>query len=314
MLELTTFTREHIPQARTLALSCYIEERVSVPILPEMDGVPPLECFADNALGVSALRDGVLVGFLCCYNPIDNFFGTTKGTFSPIHAHGAIRKDRAKLYSLLYAAAADKWVRAGVLSHAIALYSHDREGMDSFFRNGFGARCVDAIRPAVPLGVVRMEGCAFRELSCGELETVLPMKNGLIDHLCASPVYIPLSRISLAELEAEQRERSSRFFLAERKGCPAAFVEIQSSGENFACEGQDMMNVCGAYMYPEHRGRGLYAGLLDHLLSVLQDEGYKRLGVDYESINPTARGFWEKYFTPYTYSLTRRIDERVYRG
>lgn len=31
--------------------------------------------------------------------------------------------------------------------------------------------------------------------------------------------------------------------------------------------------------------------------------------MDYETMNPTARGFWEKYFTPYTISLVRRIDK-----
>ncbi|MEC9484872.1 MAG: hypothetical protein UMR38_03220 [Candidatus Izemoplasma sp.] len=34
-----------------------------------------------------------------------------------------------------------------------------------------------------------------------------------------------------------------------------------------------------------------------------------QLGVDYETMNPLARVFWEKYFTPYTKTVTRRIDE-----
>lgn len=34
--------------------------------------------------------------------------------------------------------------------------------------------------------------------------------------------------------------------------------------------------------------------------SVLKGEGYTRLGVNFESFNPTARGFWLKYFTAYT--------------
>jgi len=41
----------------------------------------------------------------------------------------------------------------------------------------------------------------------------------------------------------------------------------------------------------------------------LKEEGYKLLGVDYESFNSTANGFWLKYFTPYTNSVVRRIDE-----
>jgi len=33
--------------------------------------------------------------------------------------------------------------------------------------------------------------------------------------------------------------------------------------------------------------------------------------VDCESFNPTARGFWLKYFKEYTHSVVRRIDEKA---
>ena len=38
---------------------------------------------------------------------------------------------------------------------------------------------------------------------------------------------------------------------------------------------------------------------------------YVRLGVDCESMNPTALGFWSKYFDAYTHSVVRRIDENA---
>ena len=53
--------------------------------------------------------------------------------------------------------------------------------------------------------------------------------------------------------------------------------------------------------------------LVNYAMGVLRAEGYFKLGVDYESINPTAWGFWNKYFTAYTYSLTRRIVESASR-
>ena len=37
----------------------------------------------------------------------------------------------------------------------------------------------------------------------------------------------------------------------------------------------------------------------------------KYIGVDCETLNPTALRFWNKYFDSYTYSYARRIDERV---
>ncbi len=40
-------------------------------------------------------------------------------------------------------------------------------------------------------------------------------------------------------------------------------------------------------------------------------EGKTYLGVDCETLNPTALRFWGKYFDNYTYSYIRRLDERV---
>ncbi|HBG11425.1 MAG TPA: hypothetical protein DDX68_05430, partial [Clostridium sp.] len=61
-------------------------------------------------------------------------------------------------------------------------------------------------------------------------------------------------------------------------------------------------------------GKGVYQGLLDHVIKTLKAEGYTHLGVDFESINPAAYGFWSKYFVPYTHGVVRRIDERILSG
>jgi hypothetical protein len=47
------------------------------------------------------------------------------------------------------------------------------------------------------------------------------------------------------------------------------------------------------------------------LIQKLKTKRYTRLGVDFESINPTAYGFWLKYFDAYTYSVVRRVDEKI---
>ncbi|MCL1888257.1 MAG: GNAT family N-acetyltransferase, partial [Kiritimatiellaeota bacterium] len=108
----------------------------------------------------------------------------------------------------------------------------------------------------------------------------------------------------------ERLRRNSRIFVAPCGGRFAAYMEIKDGGENFTSHARDMMNICGASALPEVRGTGLYADLLRHVEAVLAKEGYARLGVDYESCNPTALGFWRKHFAAYTNSLVRRIDER----
>jgi GNAT superfamily N-acetyltransferase len=200
------------------------------------------------------------------------------------------------------------------LSHAFALYAHNREALDSFFWNGFGLRCVDAIRGVEPVISQPHPGYAFRELPIEEaVSRIVPLKNLLLEHLRSTPAFIPLYfAVDAEQMKEENQERQSRYFVADHDGRTIAFIEITASGENFACDDPSMMNICGAYMLPEYRGSGIYTKLLSYLIETLAKEGYTRCGVDFESFNPTASGFWMKYFTPYTYSVTRRIDERIY--
>jgi len=58
----------------------------------------------------------------------------------------------------------------------------------------------------------------------------------------------------------------------------------------------------------KYRG-GVARGVLSYIEQTLYCEGIRRLGVDFETFNPTAYGFWSKHFDIYTNSLTRRIDE-----
>lgn len=309
----------HIEPAARLALAEYWDECTAVPILPAGDYFQRL-CeligqLLEHKLGMVAIEDGEVVGFLTCYEPWQQHFGTTMGTFSPIHAHGVVKKERRRVYSRLYQAVAEKWVKQGILSHAIALYAHDREALASFFWNGFGLRCVDAIRGVDPIIGGDASGCVLRELTLEEAaERIVPLKNLLLEHLRKTPAFIPLYfTVDAEQMMEEYKERSSRYFVAELDVQTVAFIETTPAGENFACEDPSMMNICGAYMYPEFRGSGIYTKLLSYLINTLAKEGYTRCGVDFESFNPTASGFWLKYFIPYTHSVTRRIDERIYR-
>ena len=69
-----------------------------------------------------------------------------------------------------------------------------------------------------------------------------------------------------------------------------------------------MRNICGAGVLPEYRNRGIMRALLIALANRYRADGITALGVDYESFNPNARGFWQRYFSPYTWSWERRFD------
>lgn len=316
-MNITDFTHNHIEEATTLAKANYEDERQFVTVLPTVDTLPDLTPFADNCLGVAAFENGKMFGFLCCYSPCDNAFGTTrvKGTFSPIHAHGTVYENREMIYKRLYQSAAEKWVKNEILSHAIGLYAHDIQAIKSFFVNGFGLRCIDAIRPMEEIECLALSDFSFYELERDRQIDILPLNNLLVTHLSRSPIFMSFPQFDKQSLQNKLDEQHSRCFAAykedEMVAYIVAYIKIKDSGENFACDDKSMQNICGAFCLPEYRGMGVYQNLLNFLITTLKVEGYTRLGVDFESFNPTAYGFWLKYFTAYTNSVVRRIDERI---
>ncbi|MGN1423018.1 MAG: hypothetical protein ACI4XA_06555 [Oscillospiraceae bacterium] len=313
------FEEKHIDEARAVALSNYNEERRLVKELPEISELPDMKLFAENGLGVAAFENGKMAGFLCCFSPWDNAFDTAaRGTFSPLHAHGAAVENRVKIYRSMYKAAAEKWVKNHITYHAVSLYAHDEKALQAFFLYGFGVRCSDAIRRTGGFACAAPDNIgniSFRRLSAGEVTSVREMRRMLSDHLGDSPCFMYSSESEFENWLKKAEKRGSAIFTAQVGGAaaPIAFVEVTDSGENFVTDTACMKNICGAFCLPEYRGTGAFAALLDFVLKSLQSEGAELLGVDYESFNPNALGAWEKYFTPYTRSVVRRIDEGVLR-
>lgn len=275
MLGFKEFNKDFIEQAVNLALNEYDEECSIVDELPKNNYAEVifnlLSDMTDHKLGVVALHGSNVIRFMTCYAPIESFFGRVRGAFSPIHAHGVIKKDRGLIYSQLYQYAAKKWVNEGILSHGIALYAHNNVAIDC----------------------------------------LLPLKNNLISHMCSSPIFMSCRKFDLKKFKSQSVERKSRFFIASCEGKVIGYIETTESGENFTCDDHGTINICGAYLSLEYRGKGIFDLLLLFVFEKFRQSSYKRCGVDFESINPTANKFWTKHFIPYTYSMVRRIDERI---
>lgn len=309
-MKILDFEKHHVEGAKLIAAANYNEEREYIPILPGVEAFPDLEHFASNGLGVAAFEEDRLIGFLCCYEPWDNAFNSkAKGTFSPVHAHGAIKENRRLIYQKMYQAAAEKWVKRSITYHAIAQYAHDTESINAFFTYGFGLRCMDAIRPMEDIECQPCDGICFEELAENDVIKVRKMRQMLSEHLGDSPCFMNSSLEDFQRWLTRAEERNSRVFAAYDSEKAVAFIEVIGDGENFVTEADSMLNICGAFCLPEYRGRNIYQNLLNNTINKLKQEGYKLLGVDFESFNPTAYGFWLKYFTAYTKSLVRRIDE-----
>jgi GNAT superfamily N-acetyltransferase len=315
-MRIVDLEQNHMKEAIDLALSNYDEERVHVPALPSIEQIPDLTIFVNNGLGAAALDDeGHLIGFLGCFEPWDNAFDScAKGTFSPIHAHGAIKEKRDEIYKRMYQYAANKWVRHQITYHGIALYAHEQNAISALFQYGFGLRCVDAIRD---MNQIELSNCyakkgmqiEFKELYKDEIPMVRELRKMLSDYLGESPCFMYSSEDDFNSWLQRAEQRDSRLFVALDGEKVIAFFEVQHIGENFVTWSPDMRSICGAFCLPEYRGMGISQELINYIIVTLKEEGVQRLGVDFESFNPAGSVFWLKYFDSYTYSVVRRIDE-----
>lgn len=309
-IQIVDFSSEHVDAAQKLAMECYFEELNETPKLPHNVEIPPLDRFVDFGLGCAAISGGELIGFLCFYPPLDNIYATrARGTFSPIHGHGAVAENRQLIYKLLYQAAAQKLADKKISCHSVALYAHDKQCEKAFFDYGFGLRCIDAIRAAEKINETTSVACDIRKTAQGNAAEIRSLRVALSEHLCSSPCFMYMPPETVEKWLSRAEKRSSDIYAAFVGSQPIAFLEIDDEGENFATEAPEMRSICGAFCLPQYRGQGVMQSILNRAVDDYRIDGIKLIGVDYESFNATAYGFWQKYFTDYTHTVVRRIDE-----
>ena len=315
LLRIEDFQKEHIPAVEAIVLQNYREELQMQKFLPTVVSCPELEGFVSNGLGVVAFDDDKLVGFLSCYKPNPRAFRSTTaiGVYSPLEANGAIGLHRDKIYARLYEVAARKWLKVGATNHTITLYAHAQQALQQMYKYGFGLRLIDAMRDVSALGLTSEANPSYKyeELEIDNYELLLPLNKSLVEHLAASPTFMRNPEIDEKAILVELKKGGARYFVIRKADEIIAYLKVTTHGENFICENTQTASIFGAYCLPEHRGNDNFAHLLDQVISQMSKEGYQRVGVDFESFNPTALNFWLKYFSAYTNSVVRRIDEQV---
>lgn len=314
-IEYLPVNKNHIDEAVKMIITAYHKEREFTPILPDDD-------FSDclhNAIGrlftqrtgLAAFHRNRLVGFLTGF-PVEKFHGTRPGIYCPIFGHGAVEENRIEIYRGLYQQSADLWVEKGLCTHAITMFSHDQDLVDVFFWQGFGLRCIDAIRKTSTIDV-QNSTIRIMESTLKDAEKLSNLHAQLTCYLHQSPMFMIFNK----DIDEVQRhieffqEKNCHEWVAYKNGAPVGFIKIAPTAETFISDHPSVMNIKGFYVIESERKTGVGTLLFNTVQKWLLANKYPLCGVDYESINPLGSRFWMKYFTPYTYSLVRKIDERI---
>ncbi len=311
-IECKPLAEEHLAAINKIAMDNYKEEREYVPELPEDSEIWGNRFFLEHGYGVVALLEGEVVGYLCFFQPWSGAFDTedSLGTFSPLHANGAVKENRYRIYQDMYENAARYLAKNNIKGLGVCLYAHDEISKKALFEYGFGMRCKDSIQKLSEFHfseIVNAE-LQFKELEVEEFPKLHEMRFALHEHLKESPCFMQADADDYKRWITKVDEGDRRTFIAMLGDEIVAYVDIAEEGENFVTVHPKMRNIQGAYCKPEYRGRKIYNDLISHVVDVLKQEGYEYLGVDFESYNPTANRFWGKHFKEYTNSVTRRIE------
>lgn len=308
-------SEKHIDSALELIIDAYNEEKKAIEFLPEgkyyRDGLhDSITRLFNKGNGIAALCDGKLAGFIAGFE-VREFWGRCKGVYSPLYGHGAVKEHRVKLYQELYKRSADLWVKEEITSHALTLYAHDKEVIDTWFWLGFGGRCVDSIRQSASFDVVKSD-IIVKKIGQSELSDLAEVQRNLNMYFNNSPMFMPREdEDPLEDLRQWLQEDNRHLWAAYKDGKVVGQMKIQAEGESFISEHPHIMNITGAYVLENERKSGVAGLLLKTVQDWLLDNNYPLCGVDFESFNTEGSRFWNKYFIPYTLTLTRRIDERI---
>jgi GNAT superfamily N-acetyltransferase len=192
------------------------------------------------------------------------------------------------------------------------MFAHDREAVDTWFWNGFGHRCVDAIRPLTPVIAGKLPEYSIRRITSADVDLILPIEREHSKYYSQSPMFMCVFRLPERKELADWLSQENNYLWAAFDGDrPVAYMKVTSGGETFVSDDPEMLNICSAYSIESVRGTGVGALLLSHIIQWLSENGYKRCGADFESFNRYGSRFWLKHFEPFTYSLFRRLDERI---
>jgi ribosomal protein S18 acetylase RimI-like enzyme len=185
----------------------------------------------------------------------------------------------------------------------------------TLFEQGFGMLLHDAIRSLTPIDAGRPRGMSLRRATGRDVPALVELEIEHRRHYAAPPVLMVAPEPDSAEeIRRLVTEAPASVWLAEGDGRPQGFLrfERESFGAVVISLAPTTISITGAYVRPEWRGHGAGTAMLAAAVDDYRHQGFERMAVDYETINPEALAFWPRFFTPVAISHVR-MPERMQR-
>lgn len=317
MLSIKPFTSDLILKALILLEENYQDARKDMTNLPSFnDGKKNLNnqliALLNRSQYAYALYDQeMFIGFMMGIN-IPSLWGNADGFYTPLHGHGMKKSYHQEGYKVLYTHLAEKLVKDDIFSHAITIFTSNACMIDTYFHLGFGLRLIDSLKTIESNLIQTNQALNIEKLNKKSAKDFITLSTKLHYYFESSPLFMPQEEEDeLKELIDFIETKDHYIYGLYKDNSPIGLIKLSPTGENFITIDKQLMNVVGFYVDETHRHLGYATYLLKSVEAILYKQGYKLLGVDFESFNIKGATFWHKHFKPYTYTLTRRIDETI---
>lgn len=308
----TDVEMKYLDQIVDIAYSNYLRECDYNDLMEGLEKEDLKSCLktpVENGQGVVYIDGDKVLGYLIYSADWDT--PKTMNYYFPFWGYGALGEKREKIISMVFENLAAKICKDKAVHFQIKVYAHDREIIQLFSFLQFGTQCEEGIRSTSE----KIQG--NDKISVGELskeditmrwDEIWVLLKKLIEHLKKSPVFYPGTEFTEEVYKEFFLDPSVRLFVAEADDKIIGLIAASKDGNSFLTDGNDCFNTGEIYVDEKYRGLNVAQSLLGYVNDTLKKEGIKRLWVEHGTANPNARGFWNKYFKAYTYSMIRDIE------
>jgi len=325
-IEIVPFQDKHSEEAGALLAERHRRDRLRLPELParfENSAAAAAAVAATwqqaGAIGVAALRAGLLLGYMLGRPLIDETWGRSAWVRP---AGCALAPDEnAEMVRTLYAALAAPWVAQGIFFHFALLPLADPALIHAWFSLSFGIEQIYGLADLAQLDLAPlppMPGLEIRRAGPADRQTLGDFSDIIWRHQVQAPVW----GIMLPEVVAEQRTGWAElvddpkivvwlaFLDGEPVGCQCYWPAEPGDDDLLTPASCCELSVAGTR--PHVRGRGVGTALTRHNLAQARAAGYRFCLTDWRSTNLLAARFWPRQgFRPIAYRLVRRVDQRI---
>lgn len=309
-MTLTTITNKHIPELMTLVQAKLDVAYETYPELPhklDHELEDKLTWILQEHEGYAILsEEGKIKGFMASIF-LEDLFYKEKGVFTPEWAHNlemCSKSTGLMLLDTLY----KRMVEKAYSQHALSLMHYASGPKDYLFDHGYGSRCMDGIRLIESVETVSTGKFQIVEGTIEDLKPVADLLRDHHNHLASYPTYVGFDygepRTIIRTWLEDDRVSLWLLKMGELTIGMMKTVDGKGGGSDI-CWDHETLGIETTQLMPAYRGRGLMKEMIHHANNYAMYKGFKRLAVDWETINPTANDFWPKYFRRTVRSLVR---------